>query len=260
MTKNLLIGSIAAFVILGGIIFYAATKPLPAAAPTMTLPGNSYSEHTPYYDIAANYATSTPLLADVGPAANAAAVALMNKFVGDTVTQFKTDGNFANLTQNDIRVMGFNQDHKEKLQIVYLIASSPHTVSYIYTTYEDTFGAHGNTFFKTFTFDTDPSTSSGRAGEPLSLADVFLPGSSYLETLSGLARAQLPGVIGSGMSAQMLDNGTTAEDKNFAAFFFDNKDFVILFAPYAVAPYAAGPQTLRIPVAQLANILKPEYR
>ncbi len=253
MTKNLLIGSIAALVILGSIMFYAATKPLPAAVPAMTLPENGYSEHAPYYDIAANYATSTPLLTEVGPAANAAAVALMEKFIGNTISQFKTDGNFANLTASDISTMGLSQGRKETLQITYLIASSPHTVSYIYTTYTDTLGAHGNMFFRTFTFDTT-------TGAALSLADLFAPGTEYLGTLSGLARAKLPGVIGGTVDTGMIANGTTPEDKHFSNFFFDNKDFVILFDPYAVAPYSAGPQTLRIPVAQLADILKPEYR
>ncbi|HUY05188.1 MAG TPA: RsiV family protein [Candidatus Paceibacterota bacterium] len=257
MKKSTLSGIAAILVILGSIGFYAATRPLTATAPgttaTMALPDGGYSEHAAYYDIAANHATSTPLLAAVGPAANAAAVALMEKFVGDTIVQFKTDGNFANLTANDIHMMGFDQGRKEKLQIVYLIASSPRTVSYIYTTYEDTLGAHGNTFFHTFTFD----TTSGAA---LSLADLFVPGADYLGTLSSIARAKLPAVIGKNASAQMLDSGTTPEDKNFANFFFDNKDFVILFAPYAVAPYSSGPQTLRIPVSELGRILKPEYR
>ena len=255
MRTSTLSGIIVTLAIVGGIIFYAATKPLTAVAPgtAAPLPENGYLEHAAYYDIAANYATSTPLLADIGPAANAAAVARMEAFISDTIAQFKTDGNFANLTASDIRTMGFDRGRKETLQIVYLIASSAHTVSYIYTTYLDTLGAHGNTFFHTFTFDTT-------TGAPLSLADAFLPGSSYLETLSGLAREKLPGTIGQGASAQMLDAGTTPDAKNFANFFFDNKDFVVLFAPYAVAPYAAGTQTLRIPVAQLAAILKPEYR
>jgi hypothetical protein len=58
----------------------------------------------------------------------------------------------------------------------------------------------------------------------------------------------------------MLSAGTTPEEKNFANFFLDNQEFVLLFPPYQVAPYAAGPQTLRIPLPELSNILKQEYR
>lgn len=250
MKKSTLIGTV---IVLGSVAFFTATRLEQAEAPSgvasLSLPATGYTEHAQYYDIAANYATSTPLIGNV----NAAAVALMESFVSDTITQFKQDGNFAKLTPNDIHMMGFDQGKRETLQITYLIASSAHTVSYIFTIYEDTLGAHGNTFFHTFTFD----TSTGAA---LSLGDMFVPRSEYLATLSSIARAKLPSSIGDSADTKMIAGGTTPEDRNFANFFFDNKDFVILFAPYAVASYVAGPQTLRIPISDLVNILKPEYR
>ena len=147
--------------------------------------------------------------------------------------------------------MGFDKGRKETLQITYLIASSAHTVSYIFTIYEDTLGAHGNTFFHTFTFDTG-------TGASLSLADIF--SSSYLDTLSSISRTKLPSVIGDDADPAFINNGTTPDEKNFENFFFDNRDFVVLFAPYQVAAYADGPQTLRIPLSELSSILKPEYR
>ncbi len=236
-----------------GIGFYAATRPAPSTAPETTqspvLPGGSYTEHAQYYDVTANYATSTPLAGR----ANAAAVALMQKFVADTIAQFKTDGNFANLTQKDITMMGFDQGRKEKLQILYLFGSSAHTISYIFTTYMDTLGAHGNTTFKTFTFDTS-------TGALLSLSGVFLPGANYLGTLSSMSRAQLPAMLRDAANSRMIEDGTTPDEANFQNFFFDNRDFVVLFDPYQVAPYAAGPQTVRIPLEELSNVMKPEYR
>ncbi|MFZ3043992.1 MAG: RsiV family protein [Minisyncoccia bacterium] len=239
-----------------GIIAYAALRPAPAKAPgaeAPTAPPVSFKEVTKYYDIGTNYPSSTPLLASVGTSADIAAVARMKKFVDDTVAQFKTDGNFDNLTPKDIQMLGFDQGRKEKLNIVYLIASSPRTVSYIFTTYEDTLGAHGNTFFHTFTFDTS-------TGAPLALVDLFTPGSDYLGALSSISRAKLPSVIGSSADMTFITPGTTPEAKNFQNFFFDDQRLVILFAPYAVAPYSSGPQTLPIPVNELSNILKSEYR
>lgn len=253
MKKETIFGIGALLIIIAVVVFYAATKPLPAKAPgesasSMTLPVGSYIEHAEYYDIAANYASSTPLSGEK----NVAAIALMQKFISDTITQFKSDGNFANLTPEDIKTIGFDQGRKETLQIAYLIASSPRTISYIFTTYMDTLGAHGNTFFRTFTFDTT-------TGSPLSLADVFI-GNSYLNTLSSISRAKLPGVIGKDADQSFITDGTTPDEKNFQNFFFDNKEFVILFDPYAVAPYSSGTQTLRIPLSELSSILKPEYR
>ncbi|MHB8860428.1 MAG: RsiV family protein [Minisyncoccota bacterium] len=256
MKKETLIGVVASIVIVGGIVFYAAMKPSPAKAPGAAAPAlgeTSYIEHAPYYDIAVNYASSTPLRADVGASEDAAAVALMKQFVSDTVAQFKTDGNFANLTPEDVKTMGLSQSHKETLEIKYLISSSPRTVSYIFTTYEDTLGAHGNMFFHTFTFDTS-------TGAPLALADIFAPGSSYLDTLSSISRAKLPAIIGDGANASMLESGTTPDAKNFSSFFLDNNQLVLLFDPYQVAPYTAGAQTLRIPLSELSGILQPAYR
>lgn len=253
MQKNNLVGLTALFLVLAGIVLYAALRPAPAKAPgaeSLPLPAGDFAEHAPYYDITANYATSTPLRGS----ANAAAIALMQNFVADAITQFKTDGNFANLTPQDIKMMGFDQGRKEKLNIVYLVFSSPRTISYVFTTYLDTLGAHGNMFFHTFTFNT-------ATGAPLALADLFLPGADYLGKLSGLARTKLPSIIGADATdASMINNGTTPQDKNFSAFFIDNGTLDILFAPYAVAPYSAGPQTLQIPLSELASILKPEYR
>lgn len=253
MQKDTLIGFAVVIIIIAGIVLYAALRPVPAKAPgieaTNTLPENGYVEHAQYYDIAANYATSTPLQEP----ANTSAVTLMKNFVSDTIAQFKTDGNFANLTPEDIKMMGFDQGRKETLQIVYLIASSPHTVSYIFTIYEDTLGAHGNTFFHTFTFDTE-------TGAPLALADIFSLGVDYLNTLSSLARAKLPAIIGPDADATFIKNGTTPEEKNFANFFFDNQELVFIFPPYQVGPYTAGTQTLRIPLSELSTILKPGYR
>ena len=239
--KEALIGGITLILLGAGLIALSRTsEPQPALAPAtaLPLPPGGYVERARYYDIAANYATSTPLPGS----ANTAAIAAMQQFVADTIIQFKKGEN------------SVVDNRKKTLEIKYLIASSAHTVSYLFTIYEDTLGAHGNLFFRIFTFDTT-------SGQGLALGDLFTSGSGYLDNLSSTARAELPVAIGNGLaSRQMLDQGTTPEDKNFANFFLDNGDFVALFAPYAVAPYAAGPQTLRIPLSDLSSILKPQYR
>ena len=249
MRKETALGAIAGALILGGVIFYAATRPATSQAPASPLGGTSYVEHSQYYDIAANYASSTPLAGS----ANTTAVVQMKQFVSDTIAQFKTDGNFASLTAADITTLGLDRGRKETLEIKYLMASSPRTASYIFTVYEDTLGAHGNTFFHTFTFDK-------ATGASLALGDLFTPGSGYLATLSALSRAKLPKIIGDNGNAQMLESGTTPDAKNFSDFFFDNHNLVVLFDPYKVAPYSSGPQTLYIPTSELGSLLKTEYR
>lgn len=253
--KRNLIGLLVLSVVGSFLWYILSVHPLtnpgtPPETATSTIPAaTSYTEHAKYYDITAFYATSTPLTGG----ANSAAVALMQQFISDTIAQFKSDGNFDHLTQQDIHMMGFDQGRKESLQIKYLIGSSKQTVSYIYTIYEDTGGAHGNTVFRTFTFDT-------KTGASLALADAFSPGAPYLQKLSTLSRQMLPAIIDPQLvDTTFLTDGTKPQDASFQNFFFDNSDFVILFAPYQIAAYAAGPITLRIPASQLKSIFKPQY-
>jgi hypothetical protein len=252
MNKTTALGILVLALIVIGLVWYAATHPTRALAPggstTTTIAASPLAEHGTYYDIVMNYPTTTPLAGS----ANSAAVTTMHDWIMSTVAEFKGIAPFDTLSPADAANMGLSEGRKYTLQTSYLIGSSEHTVSYIFTVYEDTGGAHGNTFFKTFVFDTT-------SGALLALPDLFTDGSSYLNTLSSMARGALPGIIGDGADTSMIRDGTTPDAKNFADFFFDGADFVILFPPYQVAPYAAGPQTLRLHSSDLKSILKSQY-
>lgn len=240
MNRNVWIGIIALIGIAGGVLWYAGTRPggLSITGSSISLPAaGPYQAQTASYQIVANYPTSTPLTGS----ANDSAMALMRSFVADTISQF----------QNSIKGQP-HLDGASTLQLVYLIGSSPRTISYIYTIDEYSGGAHGMTYFKTFVFDTT-------TGKKLSLADLFTPGTNYLSELSTAARAQLPRVIGPDADAQMIASGTTPDEKNFENFFIDNHNIVFLFPPYQVAAYAQGPVTLQIPTSALPG-LKPQYQ
>lgn len=253
LKKKALIGMGVVLIIAVLAILSLGEKPIKIPETALILPPEGFSEHAKYYDIVADYATSTPLRLSAGALADASARSSMYGFIRDTIAAFKTEGHFSTLTRDDIKMMGFDEGRKETLHISYQVISSAHTISYIYTIYQDTLGAHGNTFFRTFTFTT-------KTGKELSLADIFLPGTNYVGTLSAISRAKLPGIIGEYADNASIKAGTTPEEANFANFYFEKKDFVLLFDPYQVAPYAAGPQTLRIPLTQLSSILKPTYR
>ena len=254
MDRNTLIGGSAVILIIVGIALWAGLRPTPAKAPP---PGtgasaiaNPYVERAAYYTIAANYPTTTPLLGD----ASEEAVNAMQGFIIETISQFKTDGNFDKLTPEDIKMMGYDKGRQESLQITYLISSSPRTVSYIFTVYADTLGAHPNAYFKTFTFDT-------KNGTQVTLNTLFASKSDYLGALSGIARAKLPGIIGEEYAdTDYIKSGTEPEEENFQNFFIDNSVLDILFSPYQVGPYAIGPQPPPPPLPELASILKNEYK
>lgn len=259
MEKNTLLGLGAIIIVLGALVWYAALHPTTAKAPTGSLTASStllsvtpYTEHGTYYDITMNFPTTTPLTGE----ANTAAVAAMQGWAQNTVTSFKqpagTDINLSTLTTDEAQKMGLSTEHKYTLQTSYLIGSSEHTISYIFTVYVDTGGAHGNIFFKTFVFDKN-------TGALLSLSDLFQDSADYLNTLSTMARTRLAASLGTSGDAGMIKDGTTPSEQNFQNFFFDGTDFVVVFPPYQVAAYAAGPQTLRIASSDLQSVLKSAY-
>lgn len=210
-------------------------------------------EHANYYDIVATYATSTPLKAAVGDHSDQVAVGLMKGFITTAIAQFKNDGKFDDLTPKDIEMMGYDQGRKQSLQISHVSAVSPRTVSYVYTLETYTLGAHGNTDYKTFTFDQ-------KDGSALRLEGLFVSGATYLSRLSSLTRTSLGAQLESATDDPMITAGTAPTDASFQHFFLDDHSLVILFPPYAVASYAAGPQTVAIPRSELKDILKPEYQ
>jgi hypothetical protein len=226
-----------------------ASSTLPAATTTPAAPVH-ISEHATYYDIDLTYPSAAPLPGT----ANAAAVARMQGAMQDIATQFKKDGNFANLTHDDIQMMGLDQ-RKEALSSEYTTYTGNRTISYVFTVYEDTLGAHPNAFFTTFTFDT-------KTGDELSLSDIFAS-QNYLSVLSTRSRADLPGIIqtmsGAEGDAQYIQMGTEPTTDNFQNFAIDGKTLRLIFSPYQVGPWALGTVTDPIPLSDLSASLKAQY-
>lgn len=251
---------ILAALVLGFTLWYMATHKAPepysvvpeVAAPE-PLPPQVLEEHGQYYDIEVFYPAETALNAALGKEADQTAVSLMEDFVEDTVADFKKQGNFDNLTPEDVQIMGLSEDRKESITITYEEGWGLHTASYAFTLYVDTLGAHPNTFYRTFTFDLT-------TGEEADITDLFLPRSDYLTRLSAIAQFELAKSLGEFADIEYIAQGTVPDTLNFQTFVIDADTLVLLFPPYQVAPYAAGPQSVTIPLSQLADILKPEYR
>jgi len=259
--RSKIIATVAIIAILCSAALYLFLKPSTVNAPTDTVtdasaqPVGHYEEHESYYDIDATFPTVTPLRESAGAKADETAVATMRSYIINTVEQFKKDGNFANLTPEDTKTLGLDTTEvKYDLQINYYSAVSPHTVSYIFESYSYTLGAHGNTFYRTFTFDIN-------TGKELLLVDLFAANAAYLDTLSVTSRDMLLKNIDENLyNADFAIDGTTPINKSFANFFLDPTSLVIIFPPYAVAPYAAGTQTLAIPRTELQSVLKLKYQ
>jgi hypothetical protein len=211
-----------------------------------------YVENKPYYTVDVLYPAKTPLSAD----ANGKAVRIMEQALANNIAQFKKDGNFANLTAEDIRIQGLGADRKYAFGATYQQYQSAGTVSYVFTVYQDTLGAHPNSFYQTFTFD--------MSGNQVQLAGLFKPGVNYLGKLSPLAYAgvvaQLKEKTGNDqIDASMTDTvrmGTEPSPEALQFFYVDGNTLHLLFPPYQVAAYAAGAFDVAIPLSSLSDILK----
>ncbi len=181
----------------------------------------------------------------------------MKAFLQSEDQNFVQNGNFANLTPQDIQVQGLDQGRMYTLDATYKTYQGSHSVSYVYTFVSDTLGAHPNEYYKTFTFDTTSGTS-------LAIGDIFQPNSNYLQLLSTTARADLPAIINNiqagAADTDTINVGTQPITDDFQSWYVDGSNLVLIFAPYQVGPYSVGTILDTIPLLKFTNVLKPAYQ
>lgn len=116
--------------------------------------------------------------------------------------------------------------------------------------------AHPNSYTEVVNFDL-------KNGKSIKLADLFTPGSKYLQTLSTYCIQDLKKQAKDQGADAMLDEdwikrGAGAEMTNYDNWTITKKGLRITFDPYQVAAYAAGPQSVVVPYSALKEILKPD--
>ncbi len=260
LTRDAIIGFVVLALIALGCIWYVASHPTPTGTnevPTGTAVGPQHITDTQeFYTVDAQYPGSTILKTSVDADTDVNAVALMKQWELDTVAEFKKS--FTDLGADyEAHLREMNQ--KGSLAITYKTYQSKQSVSYEFDVYQDTLGAHPNGFYHTFSFDT-------KTGNNLALHSIFESGTNYLGYLSATTRAQLPAMIASRenvdvsqINMDMLNDGTAPTEDNFANFYLDGSDFVILFPPYQIGPYVLGSTEFHLPLATLPG-LKAEYK
>jgi hypothetical protein len=266
-TRDIIFGLVLILVMVGLLVWYLLARPhaaLPVGNVATSTPSSTVSianvstppqhitESGTYYDADLEYPAVTPLAKSAGASADAAAIATIKAYDESTIATFKKDSDVADITPQVAADEGLGGDNKYELSSTYQTYTSPFSVTYVFTVVEDTLGAHPNSYYQTFTFRATDGTQ-------LQLSDLFNTGTSYLNTLSTLTRASLTTKEGSS-SASFIDPGTTPVATNFASFAIDGNDLVIFFAPYTVAPYSSGPQTVHIPLTELSSVLKSSYQ
>jgi hypothetical protein len=109
--------------------------------------------------------------------------------------------------------------------------------------------AHPYHFTRTLNFDLE-------AGQEIGLDSLFQPGATYLETISSYCIAQLQ-TRDIGFS-DMFTSGADPTPENYHNWNITPDGLLITFDEYQVAPYAAGPQTVTIPYAELSALIAPQ--
>ena len=94
----------------------------------------------------------------------------------------------------------------------------------------------------------------------LKLADVFKPGSKYLQTISSFSikdlkkQNQAQGADAM-LDDQTIEHGAAASEENYQSWTITRKGLGITFDAYQVGPYAAGPQYVLVPYAVLKDMI-----
>jgi hypothetical protein len=111
--------------------------------------------------------------------------------------------------------------------------------------------AHPNNYNLVFNYDV-------KNNKQLNLADLFNPGSNYLQTLSDLAKADLqnqmkdqPNIV------DFINQGASPTAENFKLFTLSPTGLNIIFNPATVAPDYVGTKVVTVPFSQLKSVLNP---
>jgi len=114
--------------------------------------------------------------------------------------------------------------------------------------------AHPNTYTETVNYDL-------KNGKPLNLSDLFKPGSKYLQTLAQYCMADLKKqskAKDNMLSDEEIQSGAGPSGKNYRSWKVTRKGLGINFDAYQVGPYAAGPQYVLVPYANLKDLINAE--
>jgi len=115
--------------------------------------------------------------------------------------------------------------------------------------------AHPNSNSEVLNFDV-------KNGRVLKLADLFKPGSNYVQRLStfsikDLKRQSKAKGEDSGLDDQTIESGAGPDAKNFRSWTVSKKGLAITFDAYQVGPYVAGPQSVLVPFSILKDVIEP---
>jgi hypothetical protein len=106
--------------------------------------------------------------------------------------------------------------------------------------------AHPNSYSMTVNYDLEH-------GRDLRMFELFSPGADYLKVIADYCKAELS-ARDVGFTDPTFLSGADALEENYQRWNLSNEGLLVTFDVYQVAPYAAGPQTVLIPYAELRAV------
>ncbi len=191
-----------------------------------------------------NFTGSKPMIAGAGKLADAA-----RAYVENTVSEFETQAN------TDVPPMraDFGADSPAASYSIEMEASrleGAKTESVVISVYVYTGGAHGSSFYKTF-------TASRETGEILSLADIVKQNSR--EAFTALVKEKLiswrPELSG-GTPVVFEEDVASLTFDSLENWALDAENLILYFGQYEVGPGALGAFPFPIPRRELADFLR----
>lgn len=137
--------------------------------------------------------------------------------------------------------------HPSFMEATYQVTNGTHgLLSILYKVADYWSGAaHPNQYFRVVNFNL-------RAGKEIALADLFLPGSNFIQPIADYCIADLKK-----QDRLMFEAGAQPEAVNYQNWNITPQGLQISFDPYQIGPYALGPSTVVVPYADLKQIINP---
>jgi|GEM_PF-2500792 len=110
--------------------------------------------------------------------------------------------------------------------------------------------AHSNDYTLVMNYDL-------KSGKPILLAELFKPGSDYMNAISRYCIARLKKRLGALSDDDWINRGASPSLQNYGNWSITKKGLMITFDPYQVAAYAAGAQKLLVPYESLKDVINP---
>lgn len=141
--------------------------------------------------------------------------------------------------KKEISSIDVQLDQVYSLDILYQEYEYRSYISYVFTIFQDTGGAHPYSFYSSVIYDKDTN-------EIITIDYLIEKDASFLKTVSKNVREKLsknPAIV----SYDMMIQGTSPEKENFSHFAITENGYLFFFSPYQVAPYSSGKFQVLLP-------------